>query len=409
MSFHASQFGRSGHRDDRRRRLLAEEYSVGAGQFGRPQAAPIARIGQPSVHKSENYGDAEFMDEQLRLIDLIPRRLIAVILILLVGATAIAGLEALYAWMPELTAKTAGSRLLILDLAAPGSLGAWFSSLLLLAAGIVAVAVFSIRRHKTQDYHGHYRVWLWAATCWLLMATDVAASLHEAFQETMIAVTGTRLLGDGSIWWVIPAVFLLGAIGSRLLVDMWSCRLSSASLVLASICYLAALAMRFGWILPQGGDHRVLLGQGAQMSGHLLLLMAMMLHGRYVILDAEGLLPRRESKPQLAILEPTPEDQDASESEEANWEDSDTEALSSNDWVTVDPPHAQAQPVLKRVVLPVPAKAAPTQVSAAATPAPAAGSAADQKLSKSDRRALKKRLMEERLQREQKKAAGWGK
>ena len=269
------------------------------------------------------------------------------------------------------------------------------------------MVVFGIRRHKTQDYHGHYRVWLWAASCWVLMATDVAASLHEGFQEMMIAVTGTRLLGDGSVWWVIPAVFLLGAIGSRLLVDMWSCRLSSAALILTAICYLAVLAIHFGWIVPIGGAHRVLIAEGAEMGGHLLLLMAMGLHARYVILDAEGLLPRREPKPQLAIMEPTAEDE-AAEREQEDWADNDTETLASNDWVTVDPPHGKAQPVLKRVVQSTSSKAASTPVATAAASSSDSASG-DQKLSKADRRALKKRLIDERLQREQKKASSWGK
>ena len=123
MSFHSSQIGRSGHRDDRRRRFLAEEYTAGATPLGRARVAELARVSQPPAHKSENYGDAEFMEEQLRLIDLIPRHLISLFLILLAGITAIAGLEALYAWMPELVVKAAGGRLLALDLAAPEALG----------------------------------------------------------------------------------------------------------------------------------------------------------------------------------------------------------------------------------------------------------------------------------------------
>ena len=108
-----------------------------------------------------------------------------------------------------------GGRLAMFDLPAAGSLGTWFSSLLLLAATMVALVVYGIRRHKTDDYHGRYRIWLWAALGMLLTATDVAANLHEGFRDLMTAATGTRLLGDGSVWWAIPAIFLLGAIGSR--------------------------------------------------------------------------------------------------------------------------------------------------------------------------------------------------
>ena len=54
------------------------------------------------AHKSENYGDAEFLQTQLRLTDLIPRRLISYLLLLTVGLAAIGGLIALYVWIPDL-------------------------------------------------------------------------------------------------------------------------------------------------------------------------------------------------------------------------------------------------------------------------------------------------------------------
>ena len=128
------------------------------------------------------------------------------------------------------------------------------------------------------------------------MATDVAASLHQGLQQVMISLTGTRIAGDGSIWWVVPALLLVGAIGSRLLVDMWSSRLSSAALILAAIAYLTALMAFFHGIILQSEVSQLLLVQGAMLGGHLLLAMSMGLHARYVVLDAEGVLPKRSLK-----------------------------------------------------------------------------------------------------------------
>ena len=121
--------------------------------------------------------------------------------------------------------------------------------------------MYSVRRHKVDDYHGHYHVWLWAAACWFIMATDAAASLHQGLQQVMISLTGTRIAGDGSIWWVVPALLLVGSIGSRLLIDMWSSRLSSAALILAAIAYLTALAAFFHGIVLQSEVAQLLLVQ----------------------------------------------------------------------------------------------------------------------------------------------------
>ena len=78
----------------------------------------------------------------------------------------------------------------------------WFSSMTLAMAAMVAVLVYTVRRHRKDDYQGRYRVWLWAAACFMLMSLDETASLHEGFKEMMTLLTGSAIFGDGSIWWI---------------------------------------------------------------------------------------------------------------------------------------------------------------------------------------------------------------
>ena len=171
------------------------------------------------------------MDEQVRLTDLVPQSLTKIFALFIVGIGVVVALEMLYAWMPALAPMTTDGRVAAFDLDGEGSLAVWFSSTTFLLAACAAVIVYTVRRHKTDDYNGHYRVWLWAAMCWLVLSIDETSSLHEGFKEMMTQVTGTRLMGDGSMWWVIAYFFLLGAVGTRLVVDMRSCRLSTASMV----------------------------------------------------------------------------------------------------------------------------------------------------------------------------------
>ena len=287
MTLHSSPMGRSGHRDDRRRRLLAEDLTANSGLPSQDAAGTLPRNDQPHAHKSQNYGDAEFLQTQLRMTDLVPRRLLSYLLLLKVGLAAIGGLMALYVWIPDLL-HAPQLRPAMADLGSCGSLGNWFASLLLLAAGLLAIIIYSVRRYKVDDYHGRYHVWLWAAACWFLMATDVAASLHQGLQQVMISLTHARIAGDGSIWWVVPTLLLLGSIGSRLLIDMWSSRLSSAALILAALAYLTALVAFYPRYPLEVRSFPITAGRGRLLGGHLLLAMAMGLHARYVILDAEG-------------------------------------------------------------------------------------------------------------------------
>jgi hypothetical protein len=351
---------------------------------------------------------------------------------------AIAGLAALAVWTPVLLPKLEG-RIVTVDLAAQGSLANWFSSLVLLSAAVAALEVYAVRRHKVDDYHGRYRIWLWAAACCFLMASDAATGGHEAARQIAVSTAGTRVIGDGSIWWVVPAVLLFTAVGSRLLMDMWPCRLSVTALAAAAIAFVVALAVSLGWLAPQSATHRLLVGHGTLLGGHWLLLSAFVLHARYVILDAEGRLHRRTAKavrerrkkPQPSAVENRASAANQDKPKEQRTDGGAEQGQGPHDpWVTVASPAGTASPVLKRVVPPTAApsstdrgtaaaagqQAGASGASATAPPAskpvaaaPATSGSAAEKLSKADRKALRQRLLDQRLQREQHKTSAWGK
>jgi hypothetical protein len=330
------------------------------------------------MRKSENYGDAEFLDQQPRLTDLVPTNLAVFLMMFLTGVTIIAGLEILYAWMPKVAVLTTDGRVATFDLDGEGSLAVWFSSMTLSLAGLVAILVFTIRRHKRDDYQGVYRIWLWAAACWLLLSIDETASLHEGFKEMMTSVTGTRVLGDGSIWWVAAYVFLLGAVGTRLLIDMRHCRLSLSAMIATAFCYVVAVMVQLGWVLPESGARGVMLEEGAEMLGNLFLLLAMGLHARYVILDAEGFLPERANA----------EDEEDEDEYEIDYE-AEIAILKNNRSVKVHPPHGIRRP--SKTHKPTRATT-PAEVAALNPPT-------NRKLTKAEKKAMRRRLEKMRRKR----------
>jgi len=367
------------------------------------------------------------MEELPRLTDLVPIRLRFFALALLAGVAIIAGLEALYYWAPAWTARTTDGQIAAFDLDTEGSLGAWFSSTVLLLAGLAAVLVYLIRRHRVDDYQGYYRVWLWAAGCCLLMSVDEGSSLHEGFKELMAQVTGTRLMGDGSIWWVVPYFFLLGAIGTRLVVDMRSCRLSMAAILGTAACFAVAVVTQLGWLLPESGLRGVMLEEGAEMLGDVLLLLAMALHARHVILEAQGLLPERKPKnnddkpvaespkkpsaiaPKSGFLETETEEEEEEEIEAEEEEE-------SGRAVVIHPPHGIPRPATSApapvasassktaastsVSKPAPSAANRTAKAAPTSPSPPA-SDSPRKLTKAERKAMKNRLAQMRAARDE--------
>ena len=71
------------------------------------------------------------------------------------------------------------------------------------------------------------------------MSLDETASLHEGFKEMMTWLTGNRVFGDGSIWWVAAYFFTLGVIGTRLVADMCECGLSTIAMFAVALCYVS--------------------------------------------------------------------------------------------------------------------------------------------------------------------------
>jgi len=375
-----------------------------------------------AARRSRNYGDAAFMDDQLRMVDLVPRRVATFILLFLTGLIVVAALELAYSWastpaMLEITSD--GRPIAAFDLDSEGSLAVWFSSITLFISALVAVLIYAIRRFKTDDYQGYYRIWLWAAACWLLMSIDETSSLHEGFKEMMKRVTGTAILGDGSIWWVAPYFFLLGAVGSRLLFDMRECRTSSIAFVGTAVCFAVAVLAQLGWILPDTwksaegaiGARGVMLEEGAEMVGNLLLLLAMGLHARYVIFDAEGLLldgemsMRGPMRRRSVLAEAVAVAEAMQPLEEAA-------PGVADEWIRVEGAHETLQPPSRRATPAIERNKRRKPRKAIVTPKPERksdleASPPSHKLTKAERKAQRKRMTEERIERERRKRDKW--
>ena len=281
-------FRRTGRQDDLRRTVSGALPGYALAVRRRKTSQPQRRL-RWALQRSRSYGDAEFLDELPRLADFVPTSVLPFLLLFLTGLAAIAGLAACFLWIPIRTSA--------FDLAGSGSLATWLGSLLLALASVTAGIVHSVRRFRLDDYRNHYRIWLWAACCWLLLSVDHTANLRCTLKDLLVATTGTRLYGDGSLWWIAVYVFLLGGVGSRLLIDMRHNWASSATLLMAGCAYLAALAVRFDIILASDPPtQKIVVQQGGVLLGGLLLFLSMGLHARYVLLDATGLLPLEEDE-----------------------------------------------------------------------------------------------------------------
>jgi hypothetical protein len=169
--------------------------------------------------------------------------------------------------------------------------------MLLTTAAALSLVIYSIRRHKLDDFHGRYRLWLWAAGCWMLMSMDESGSLHEGFKELMTQLTGQRIMGDGSIWWVGAYLLILGTVSVRVLLDIRRSKAATAAFVGVGLCFVTAIAAQMQLLMPETGARGVMLEEGCEMVGYVLLVISLSLFARHVILDANGGLPKERSEP----------------------------------------------------------------------------------------------------------------
>lgn len=230
------------------------------------------------------FGSAQ-LDRQLRLIDLVPRRRAALALLFAAGVAVIGLLEAAYKAMPALAPMTTDGRVAAFDLEGEGSLAVWFSCATLEAAALTALAAWAIRRH-TPGQKASSILFL-AAACWLVMSIDECGSLHEAFKEVMSRGTGSRLHGDGTLWWVIAYAIVLSSVGCRLACELRRSLGALAALFATSACYAVAVLAELAWIIPCKGETEVMLEEGCEMLGNLCLLLSMALYARHVALAAD--------------------------------------------------------------------------------------------------------------------------
>lgn len=282
------QFFRSSANDDRRREVTDED----AGGASSSAAKGATRKG----NGTRAYAAAAKRSEQPSLVDFVPQRISMLLLTMFLGVSVAAGLVAIYATRVLLID---GARLPALDLAADGNLANWFTSLLLLQGGVVAILIYSVRRHRLDDYQGSYRAWLWAACGFFWLSIDEGASLNESVQLICVHFAGQNALHVELAWLCVYAM-VLGGIAIRLAFEMRSCRLSTTIFILSILAGATSVAARMNWLPLADLELRVMILEGGQMASGLLLLLAMCVHTRYVVNDAEGLNPAKPKKTEAA-------------------------------------------------------------------------------------------------------------
>ena len=263
------------------------------------------------------YAPAVLAERQPRVTELLPTRPLWAVCLILLGLTGIAAIEAIHIHAVTLPLKSGAEQLAALDARARGSLTAWFSSGLLLAAAVLALATYGVRSHRVDDYRGRYRIWLWVAAALAWLSLDAATGLHDAMGFSISLLGGQQVAASLSATctatWIALYGLVLGTLGIRLAIEIWPSIPSFAALSIAALLYLFSGLFALDMLTPSASPLVASVAESSiAMLAHLSLVSAIGLYARHVVLDAAGRLkvhidpdkkkPKAKSKAKLKVV-----------------------------------------------------------------------------------------------------------
>ena len=272
-------------RENRRRRVLRDDLGPAAQ---RPRES-VALVDSSNT----SYVDDALDDCQLRVFDVLPQTAWSLVSVFTLGLGSIVGLGICHSyrlqwdWFQPTDVAS-------LDIGSGQSIATWLASLTLFLAGVICLMIFVIRRHKIDDYGGRYGLWLWSAAGCVIASVDATAGVHRLVQSTLMRLTGLALHGDGSLWWMLCVVLFGGYLAIRAFVDMRPSVLARSFLLLSALSYMGASVFHLELTrtsLPfrqiDIGLASELIENAALLVGHFFLLYSLLLYARAVFLEAQ--------------------------------------------------------------------------------------------------------------------------
>jgi hypothetical protein len=284
-------------RQQRRRMLLAEE-SLAGDTPDAPDAAIRLMGGATRAADPAAYASKARNDCQRRVIDFVPLRKATLAAIVTAALAAIVATVTLHVYSEALGRWLEPDDVAALRLDSPRNVSNWLASALLGLASLTAALVYSLRRHRADDYHGRYRVWLSAAIgCLALSLFETTDIAHVARGVCRRASAWCAL--DAHVIWPALVVTAWSLVALRMLVELRRCRLAISLLVACGMCLVASIVIKQGTMPEVVEAYRVPIERGAWLAGYVFVLAAFLAYARHVTFEVVGsaaVSPRKRSK-----------------------------------------------------------------------------------------------------------------
>ncbi len=258
---------------ERRRRVLYSTHhadSLRSTAAGRREAERLREARRPTAA----YGSRVHRRLRGRWFSLVPVRRwtlgVAILgLLSLVAALCLAH-HAAVAW-PSVAGAPEIARPLRLD--RPDSFGRWVACVISAVSAGVCLLIYQLRRYRTDDFEGHYRMWRLVLLVMLMTSVNELVGLLSWGGAILDATLGRRVALSGEDWVRIAVTIGGAALALRLIAEVRRCRWSLASMAAAWL--ILALPAASSWnVIEINSLGRWVLVSSAPLVGQTTLLIA---------------------------------------------------------------------------------------------------------------------------------------
>ena len=208
---------------DRRRRVLYQTHA--APETTSPATRRDAEMMRAARQEAKVFGSRVRQPLRGRWFSLVPVSSLSITFVagtLVLVAVVLTFLHHLATTWPQLAYREAVARPLLIH-RSDSFASSWMTLVLLLATG-TSLLVYQLRRHRSDDYRGHYRLWRLTLVVLFLGAVSSTVSLVSWFGALMDIVVGDRAALSGENWLRLLLDVAGIILAMRLVAEVYRCR-----------------------------------------------------------------------------------------------------------------------------------------------------------------------------------------
>lgn len=287
----------SGRNNARRRRVILDE----AVQSKAVQPVVSNDCKKSDSSKKRVYSSAAKRRGQLKTTDLIPKRRWPLAIVTVSVLLVLAVLNSL-AFLSTRWTLLSNEAVQAFRITGVGTVSNWFSSLLLLVTGMASLQIYGMRKHRCDDYNGHYRIWLFLAVIFVIASVNCVVDFR-AIANSLSKAAGFTGQNGMVILLVIKMVALTGLV-VRGILEIRASQGALIAVVVVWIAYASAIVAQIPAVQSELVQNEEFIVGNLFLIGTLATFFTVVFYSRYVYLHANDLIKitAKQAKTRKAAL-----------------------------------------------------------------------------------------------------------